>query len=372
MTGLKPTPEAPDTPASILIVDDMPENIDVVAGILREDYRVRAATRGSRALEIATSDSPPDLILLDIMMPEMDGLEVCRQLKSNPDTRDIPIIFLSAMDKTDDIVAGLKLGAVDYVTKPATPSILKARVHTHLQLRMAQKRLLQEMELIQENARLRDDVERITRHDLKNPLGIILGYASMLAEDPDLDEVQRESARFMEESAYNMMNIINNSLNLYKIEQGSYQLEAKPLNIIKIIDRSINELQSLAQAMDVRIRFDQSGANIMVLGEKLLCYSLLGNLIRNAVEASPKGREVVISVEKDEQVYLYVHNQGLIPEEIRDQFFDKYVTAGKKQGTGLGTYSARLLTEIQNGEISFESSKTGGTTLIVALPSPYE
>jgi signal transduction histidine kinase len=228
------------------------------------------------------------------------------------------------------------------------------------------------MELIQENARLRDDVERITRHDLKNPLGIILGYASMLAEDPDLDEVQRESARFMEESAYNMMNIINNSLNLYKIEQGSYQLEAKPLNIIRIIDRTINELQNLAQAMDVRIRFDQSGANIMVLGEELLCYSLLGNLIRNAVEASPKGKEVVISVEKDEQVYLYIHNQGLIPEEIRDQFFDKYVTAGKKQGTGLGTYSARLLTEIQNGEISFESSKTGGTTLIVALPSPYE
>lgn len=362
------TTEAQETETSILIVDDMPDNIDVVAGILKEDYKVRAATRGQRALDIATSDNPPDLILLDIMMPEMDGLEVCSRLKADPETQDIPIIFLSAMDKSEDIVTGLELGAVDYVTKPATPSVLKARVRTHLQLRKAQQALQHEMELIQENARLRDDVERITRHDLKNPLGIVLGYASMLAEDPELDEVQKESARFMEESAYNMMNMINNSLNLYKIEQGTYQLDAKPLNIINTINRTITEIAPLAQAIDVRIRFDQSEAEITALGEELLCYSLIGNLVRNAVEASPSGKEVVISVEKDEQVYLYIHNQGAIPEAIKKHFFEKYATSGKKQGTGLGTYSAKLLAEVQNGEISFESTKGAGTTLIVALP----
>ncbi len=362
------TTEAQENPTSILIVDDMPDNIDVVAGILKEEYKVRAATRGQRALDIASSDNPPDLILLDIMMPEMDGLEVCRRLKNNPNTQDIPIIFLSAMDKSEDIVTGLELGAVDYVTKPANPSVLRARVRTHLQLRKAQLALQHEMELIQENAQLRDDVERITRHDLKNPLGIVLGYASMLAQDPELGEVQQESARFMEESAYNMMNMINNSLNLYKIEQGTYQLDSKPLNLIRIINRAIAEITPLSQAVDVRIRFDQSEANITALGEELLCYSLIGNLIRNAVEASPRGEEVVISVEKDEQVYLYIHNQGVIPEEIRETFFEKYSTSGKKQGTGLGTYSAKLLAEIQNGEIGFETSRNAGTTLIVSLP----
>jgi signal transduction histidine kinase len=172
----------------------------------------------------------------------------------------------------------------------------------------------------------------------------------------------------MEESAYNMMNMINNSLNLYKIEQGTYQLDAKPLNIIQIINRAIAEITPLSQAVDVRIRFDQSEANITALGEELLCYSLIGNLIRNAVEASPRGEEVVLSVEKDEQVYLYIHNQGAIPEEIRETFFEKYTTSGKKQGTGLGTYSAKLLAEIQNGAISFETSRHAGTTLIVSLP----
>jgi CheY-like chemotaxis protein len=121
-------------PATILVVDDVPDNIDVVAGILKQDYKVRAATSGERALKIINSDAPPDLVLLDIMMPEMNGFQVCQKIKANPDTQDIPVIFLSAMDADTDIVQGLELGAVDYVTKPPTPEVLKARVATHVRL----------------------------------------------------------------------------------------------------------------------------------------------------------------------------------------------------------------------------------------------
>ena len=119
---------------SILVVDDTPENIDLLSEILRDDYRIRVATSGEKALQIACSDEPPDLILLDIMMPGLNGLEICRRLKANPDRRRIPIIFVTAMSSTADEELGLATGAVDYITKPISPPIVKARVRTHLAL----------------------------------------------------------------------------------------------------------------------------------------------------------------------------------------------------------------------------------------------
>jgi len=118
----------------ILVVDDVPANIDVLSEILRPSYQVKVVTNGAMALKIAMGTNPPNLILLDIMMPEMDGYEVCRQLKANCATCNIPVIFVSAMDEVTDEIKGFELGAVDYITKPVSPSIVKARVKTHLAL----------------------------------------------------------------------------------------------------------------------------------------------------------------------------------------------------------------------------------------------
>ncbi|MES9966983.1 MAG: response regulator, partial [Sedimenticola sp.] len=120
---------------TILVVDDVPENIDVLDGVLHETYKVKAAVNGQRALKIAASDNPPDLILLDIMMPEMDGYEVCRRLKEDERTCGIPVIFVTAMNEVEDERKGLELGAVDYITKPYSPAIVQARVKTHLTLK---------------------------------------------------------------------------------------------------------------------------------------------------------------------------------------------------------------------------------------------
>lgn len=119
---------------TILVVDDTPENIDILSGVLRGEYKVKAALNGEKAIKIAQSTPPPSMILLDIMMPGIDGYEVCRQLKSNPLTSHIPIIFITAKNQTEDEKIGLELGAVDYITKPFSPSIVEARVHTHLAL----------------------------------------------------------------------------------------------------------------------------------------------------------------------------------------------------------------------------------------------
>ena len=120
---------------TVLVVDDTPDNLKLMSGLLKDLYKVKIANSGEKALAIAASDSPPDLILLDIMMPEMDGYEVCQRLKRDRATRDIPIIFLTAMTKTEDEEKGLKLGAVDYITKPVSPPVVLARVETHLKLK---------------------------------------------------------------------------------------------------------------------------------------------------------------------------------------------------------------------------------------------
>jgi len=119
---------------TVLVVDDTPENIDVLSGVLRDDYRVKAALNGERALKIANAESKPDIILLDIMMPEIDGYEVCRQLKANPATQKIPVIFITAKNQEADEQKGFEIGAVDYITKPISPPIVKARVSTQLAL----------------------------------------------------------------------------------------------------------------------------------------------------------------------------------------------------------------------------------------------
>ena len=122
---------------TVLVVDDTPENLSLMGSLLKDDYKVKAATNGEKALRIARSDAPPDLILLDIMMPGMDGYEVCRQLKADALTRDIPVVFLTAKTEMEDEKYGLELGAVDYITKPISPPIVMARVKTHLNLKAA-------------------------------------------------------------------------------------------------------------------------------------------------------------------------------------------------------------------------------------------
>jgi PleD family two-component response regulator len=130
-----------ERPSQILVVDDTPENVDVLANILRDSHQIKVALNGEKALQIAQSDPPPDLILLDVMMPEIDGYEVCRRLKDDPTTRDIPVIFVTAKTEVEDEMKGFALGAVDYITKPISPAIVEARVKTHLALKNARSQL---------------------------------------------------------------------------------------------------------------------------------------------------------------------------------------------------------------------------------------
>mgnify|MGYP000013150038 CR=1 FL=1 len=148
-------------PLQILVVDDVVDNIKLISEILRKDYKVKAATSGEKALQICQIEPQPDLILLDIMMPVMDGMEVCRRIKANPKTQHITVIFLSALDQTKHIVQGLDLGAVDYITKPIDPPLVKARVRTHGKIIESNKLMRNQIDIMQENSRLKEAFELI-------------------------------------------------------------------------------------------------------------------------------------------------------------------------------------------------------------------
>jgi len=354
------------TKAMILVVDDTPENIDVLSGLLGDDYDVKVAKNGKIALKIA-GKMIPDLILLDIMMPGIDGYEVCRRLKSDDTTREIPVIFITAKTEMEDEIKGFEIGGVDFITKPISPPIVLARVKAHLALQ-------REKLLLKENLRLRGDVERITRHDLKTPLNPILSYPALMKNDDNLTEKQAKYINTIESSGRKMLNMINMSLDLYKMEQGTYEVKPDKVDLIQVFDEIKGEtkIRLKVKRLTVETMIDGSPAGesdqFILPGEKLLLYSMLANLFKNSVEASPKKEKIIIAMKQGENRSVSIHNQGTVPEEIRDTFFEKYATAGKSEGTGLGTYSARLIAETLGGNISLDTSEDGGTTIHINFP----
>lgn len=361
---------------SILIVDDEPNNIKVLREVLKKGYNIFVALNGRDALEVA-GKTLPDLILLDIMMPEMDGYEVCRRLKADPATRDIPVVFVTAMDQEEDEARGLTLGAIDYLTKPISPPIVRIRVKNHLELKLARERLKRQNDELLEAAALKEDVERISRHDLKSPLTGIIGLPRIILDEGGLTGEQEMFLRMIEDSGYKMLNMINLSLDLFKMERGTYELSPSTADLAGIARKVLAESSVLIEDKELVVELSAKGRPLEegevfnVRGEPLLCYSMLANLLLNALEAAPEGSTVRVGLEDrgSEGVRIVIHNPGAVPEPIRDKMFQKYVTCGKPRGTGLGAYSARLIAETHGGAVSMTTSEADGTTVAVSLPN---
>lgn len=357
---------------SIVIVDDMPDNLRLLSGILKEKgYKVRPATNGPRALA-AIQKEPPELILLDIMMPGMDGYEVCRELKSEDHLKDIPVIFLSALNQVFDKVKAFKAGGVDYITKPFQIEEVLARVHTHLELRAMQKKLQEQNKELKEAAQLKEDVDLIMRHDLKGPVSSIISLPSLIMQDPSLDPDHIESLRIIEDSGLRMLRMINLSLVLFKVERGTYEVKHESVDLNEILTKVKTECRELAKAKKVEIIIHTPGQNdiknpVFISGEELLCHTVFSNLIQNAIEASPKNKTITVSIEKKELIQIRIQNYGAVPESVREIFFEKYATYGKTGGTGIGTYSARLIVQAHGGSIRLESPAFDQTEVIVCL-----
>lgn len=363
-----------DSERRILVVDDNAKNIQVIGSLIKKmGFPVNVATSGKQALKILESETP-ELILCDIMMPEMDGFELCLRLKHNFKTRDIPIIFLTASDNEEDEAKGLEVGAVDFIKKPINPPILIARVNTHIQLQEALKGLKKQNELLLENARLKEDVERISKHDLKNPLQAVIGVPEILLDADNITEEQKELLYGLQKSGYDMLEMIDRSLDLYKMEMGMYEVNYSDVDLLAVGERVKNSLSYLIDSKHLNFHFYLNGEDVdfstslIVSGEDLLYFSMISNLLKNAIEASPPNEMISLNILTDEDLIIMIENHGALSQKLKTRFFDKYVTSGKDKGTGLGTYSAKLISQTLNGCIKLDVSEENIVRVIIIFP----
>ena len=358
---------------TILLVDDTQDNLLMLSQLLKGEYRVRVSSSGAKALKICQSDDPPDLVLLDIMMPDMDGFEVAQHMREHPVSETIPIMFITAMSHDDARLKGFELGAVDFISKPVNPDILKPRVRNFMHYVKLSKQLQDDFEGMLESARLKENALLISRHDMKEPLTVMLELIQSLANDSMLTFRQVSQLRLIEEAALKVIDMVNPTSELLKIEAGQYSLNAKAVNLGEIlccnadIFRAAFAEKKLTIAVDTDEAVDTKSA--LALGEVMLCQSLLHNLIKNACEAAPQSSRISLTLFDESPLRVTIRNVGVVPVMIRERFFDKFVTCGKPGASGLGSYSAKLLTQVQKGTLALDiSDQQNLTTLILTLP----
>ncbi len=221
---------------------------------------------------------------------------------------------------------------------------------------------------------LKEDVERMMHHDLKNPLGNIMMLQSLLQLSPNLCEQEKKYVEYIAESGKEIQHLIDIPLDLFKMEIGKYEFHPASVDIIGVLKKaSIHQQLSTSSSSNkvkIFINGQQAGDDDSVYldAEEHLCYSMFSNLLANAKEASKKSDVISIYIQENGQIDITIHNQGAVPEKIRDHFFEKYCTEGKRKGTGLGTYSAKLIAEIQGATISMQTSEKKGTKVTVSFP----
>ena len=379
--------------ANILITDDTPNNLRLLAGILTEQgYKVRPASNGSRALATAQL-APPDLILLDIRMPGMDGYEVCQKLKADERTRNIPVIFISALNSTLDKVKAFSLGAVDYITKPFQAEEVLARVETHLAVHRLRKELEEknielQQEIIERKrteaklahvSKLKDEFLANMSHEIRTPLNVILGMSEALQEKVygELNDKILHCIHRIEESGHHLLQLINDILDLSKINAGKLELTIKPVSVEPMCQASVAFIRQLVRKK--RIKFlSTCDHNITTFyADELRIKQVLVNLLTNAVKFTPEEGSVGLEVESDienQTIKFIVWDTGIgIAGEDMERLFEpfeqlKSSTFRQDEGTGLGLSLVYRLVQLHGGNISVESEVGKGSRFTVSLP----
>jgi two-component system sensor histidine kinase/response regulator len=371
----------------ILLVDDVQQNIQVVGTMLREvGYLVMPATSGAAALH-RVQKRLPDLILLDLMMPEMDGLEVCRRFKADPSTQSIPVIFLTASNEMNHLVQGLQAGAVDYVTKPFNPPELLARVQTHLELKHSRDIIVRYGRELRRLNDEKDEFMGIAAHDLRNPLSAINGYSEMILEDAHQlkcgevadpvacgAELERNGER-IRETAKRMAEMVQNLLDANRIERGEMKLNLAPTELSSLVFSVVETQRPRATAKHQTIHLPTEMPPVHALVDPDVMTQVVENLVSNAVKYSPTGKNIFVRLKKETQaIRIEVQDEGPgLNAEDQKKLFGKFARlsakpTGGEHSTGLGLSIVKRMVEAMNGKVWCESEIGTGATFIVELP----
>lgn len=373
--------ESQERVPDIVIVDDTPANLQLLAVMLKErGYRVRPVPGGKLALQ-AVCKAKPDLILLDINMPEMNGYEVCERLKADKDLADIPVLFISALDETTDKIRAFAAGGVDYVTKPFQFEEVEARVQTHLRLRRLQieqedrnRQLQDQYDRLQKLEQLRDNLTHMIVHDMRSPLLGISGnleYAmqqcALLPEDcqASLNDAMASSRR--------LVDMVSSLLDVSRLEAGQMPVQRAPCDLRASAHGAVAMLGGTLLHHPVSIQ--ETPSDVGAMCDTALIQRVLVNLLGNAAKFSPPGSPILIEFEDPpDLVRVSVRDRGPgIPPESHAKIFEKFgqVESGDpdpRHSTGLGLTFCKLAVEAHGGQIGVESAPGQGSRFWFTLP----
>lgn len=355
----------------VLIVDDDPVNMIVLTGMLSpEGYTLAEAISGEEALAKCESFQP-DLIVMDVHLPGIDGLRTCREIIHRMGTEAPPVIFVTARNTDDDIIAGFEAGGVDYLTKPVSDREAIARIRTHLAKRILVRKLAQA--LTHKNRLL-----GIAAHDLRNPLATIRGMAQLLCDGAmgQLTPEQHEVLSMFHDASNTMLSLVNELLDVAVIEAGQLKLNTATTNLTELIIKCVHLNSVNAARKQTVIHFSPNGHQVHATLDAAKIRQVVDNLVSNAVKYSPLGSTVTVKLtSNDNSITIAVRDQGPgIPEHEHSMLFKEFATLSVKStagenSTGLGLAICRRIVEAHRGTISATNLSGCGCEFSVTLPA---
>jgi two-component system sensor histidine kinase/response regulator len=358
---------------SILVVDDNPDNLKLLANTLqRRGYRTRPVQSGRLALQAAKAD-PPDLILLDVNMPGMDGYQVCAELKKDEALATIPVIFISAYGEAVDKMRAFTAGGLDYITKPFQVEEVEARIAIHLQLRRQQRELETTLAKQRELEGMRDSMVHMIVHDLRAPLTAVFNYLDLVREQ-EAGFISPESMQSLDlamKASRWMVQMVNVLLDASKIESGQMHLRITECDVGEVISDAIDAIRSLADEKNILC----PPFHVRAAVDRDTIARVIQNLVTNAVKLTPPGGDVRVSLHTNEEILrveVIDHGPGIAAEH-HPKIFEKFgqLDTNVRQSvpsSGLGLYFCKLAVEAHRGRIGVESEIGKGSTFWFELP----
>ncbi|MDZ8186071.1 MAG: ATP-binding protein [Nostoc sp. ChiSLP02] len=357
------------SPSHILIVDDNADMRDYLTRILSEHLEVQAVADGAAALA-AVNQKVPDLVLSDVMMPELDGFGLLKALRTDARTKEIPIILLSARAGEESIVEGLLAGADDYLIKPFSANELVTRVNAYLQMANMRSQALHQERTIN---RRKDEVLSVVSHELNTPLVAILGWTRLLRSNPPNPAMLSKALETIERNATLQAKLVQDLLDISRITAGKIYLNQEPVELQEAIDRAIATVQQSLQTKNIRLNCQLAPSPVIIQGDSERLQQIILNLLTNAVKFTPNGGKIEIGLQSHEdRAEITVTDTGCgIDAEFIPYIFETFSQApSTKKGLGLGLAIARSLVELHGGTIAAHSPGIGqGTIFSVKLPT---
>ena len=359
-----------EQPARVLVVDDHPQNVELLeAYLIPEGYDVVTAFDGIEALE-RVAEGAPDIVLLDVMMPRMDGYEVCKKMKEDEATRFIPIVMVTALKELEDKIKSIESGADDFLTKPIVKIELLTRIRSLIRVKRLHDDLEKSYQDLKDLEKTKENLTQMIIHDLKNPLtGIkanleIVGMEEMNDTQECLDAAQR--------SADLLYNMIQDLLDISKLEEEKLNLILDSVSLQELADQARSEVEAPANAEDKSIELDIPDGTQTVTMDRALIYRVISNLLLNAVKHTGRGGVITLKawVEGDEARIDVADTGHGIPQDYLVTIFEKFgqVESRQRSGTGLGLTFCKMAGEAHGGKIWVNSVEGEGSTFSFSLP----